>query len=51
MVHWINIDATDNCFLFILKFEQYENANNANFVCFEKILLIVSWLLLIKSPK
>ena len=35
-VHWIKNDVTDNYFWFILKFKQYENANNVIFVYFEK---------------
>ena len=35
-IHWSEVDVIDKYFLFILKFEQYENANNTNFVCFKK---------------
>ena len=34
--HRITIDVTDSCFLFIVEFKQYENAN---FVYLEKTLM------------
>ena len=32
MVHWIKIDATDNCIKLLSRLKQYKNANNSNFV-------------------
>ena len=34
--YWIKTNVTGNYFWLILIFKQYQNANNANFGCFEK---------------